>query len=85
MIALCNQLASEISTNTSLTLEIESLKQTRETERKTELFEKEALKDEMRRLQDLLEVERQNNSEACTEAAHWKALYEESQATDDKT
>ena len=85
MTALCNQLASEISTKTSLTLEIESLKQTREAERKTELLEKEALKDEMRRLQDLLEVERQNNSEACTEAAHWKALYEESQATDDKT
>jgi hypothetical protein len=85
MVELCNQLASEISTKTSLTLQIESLKQTRETERKTEVFEKEALKDEMRRLQDLLEVERQKKSEACTEAANWKALYEECQANDDNT
>jgi hypothetical protein len=77
---LSSQLASEMSTKTSLALEIDRLKQTSETQTKTQLFEKEALQDEIRRLRDLLEVERQKNSNACAEAAHWKALYEESRS-----
>ncbi len=81
MMQLCSQLASEISTKTSLALEIERIESTREIERETELSEKEALQNEMRRLRELLEVERQNSSQALTEAAHWKALYEECRAS----
>ncbi len=80
MMELCSQLASQIATKTSLALEIERIKETREIERQTQLLEKEALRNETRRLRELLEVERQTTSKASTEAAHWKALYEECRA-----
>ena len=64
IVELCSQLAGEIEAKTSFALEIERLKQNRETERKTEESEKEALRDEIRRLRNLLETERQKNSEA---------------------
>jgi len=83
MMQLCSQLASEISTKTSLALEIERIKSTRQAEMETELSEKEALQKEMRRLRELLEAERQNSSRASTEAAHWKALYDECRTKSD--
>ena len=64
IVELCSQLAGEIEAKTSFALEIERLKQNREIERKTEESEKEALRDEIRRLRNLLETERQKNSEA---------------------
>jgi len=84
MTELCSQLASEISTKTSFALEIKRLNEIREKERTTHSFEKEAMKNEMRRLQKLLEVERQETSKAYNEVSHWKALYEERQAGNDK-
>jgi len=76
MMQLCGQLAGEISCRTSHALEIERFERTREAERKTELAEKEALKDELRRAQELLKTERKKGSEASAEAAYWKSLYE---------
>eukprot|EP00536_Pseudo-nitzschia_multiseries_P001526 jgi/Psemu1/294444/fgenesh1_pm.19_\ len=76
MMQLCSQLAGEISTRTSHALEIERLERTREAERKTQIAEKDALKAELKRAQELLEMERKKSSEASAEAARWKSLYE---------
>ena len=83
MTELCSQLASEVSTKTSFALEVKRLQEIQETERKTHSIEKEAMKNEIRRLQNLLDVERKKSSKACAEASHWKALYEECQASTD--
>ena len=83
MTQLSSQLATEIATKTSLTLEIERMKETREIENKTQLAEKQALQDEMKSLRELLELERQKNAKANAEAAHWKALFEERQVNTD--
>lgn len=56
--ALCHQLNGEISAKTSHALEIIRLKETREIERKNELAEKQALKEELRRVKELLAAER---------------------------
>ena len=69
IVELCSQLAGEIEAKTSFALEIERLKQNREIERKTEESEKEALRDEIRRLRDLLETERQK-----IQRHEWKQL-----------
>jgi hypothetical protein len=84
MMGLCSQLGAEISTKTSLALEIKRLKEIAEIERKIQASEKEALKDEIRRLQELLLVQREKSSEACAESAYWKGLYEQFRANDDK-
>ena len=73
MMQLCSQLAGEIATRTSNELEIQRLQTVRETERKTEAAEQEALRAELLAARELLERER-------TETAHWKLLYEQCQA-----
>jgi len=77
MIQLCSQLADEISTRTSHALEIERLKQINELERKTQATEKESVEDELRRVKELLKIQRRKNTELYTETVHWRALYEE--------
>jgi len=84
MMQLCTQLANEISNKSALMLEVERMKRVREKERNKESVEKEALKDELTRIKELLDAERKKNAEACTEAAHWKSLYEGNRANIDK-
>ena len=74
--ALCHQLAGEISAKTSNALEIIRLKETREIERKNELSEKLALKEELKRVNELLAAEKKKHADAIEEAAHWKSSYE---------
>ncbi|MGK3747818.1 MAG: hypothetical protein ACI8RD_000108 [Bacillariaceae sp.] len=83
MIQLCSQLAGEISTKTSHALEIERLKQIGGTEKETQATEKKSMEDELRRVKELLEMERNKNAKMGTEAAHWRALYEERQVDKD--
>ena len=73
---LTDQLSSEISVKTSHALEIERLKKVRGTERKTEATEKEAMKEELRRVKELLAAEEKRSADALKEAQKWKALYE---------
>lgn len=54
LMALCQQLANEIQTRTSASLEIIRLKESRNIERENERKEKEALQEELRRCKDLL-------------------------------
>jgi hypothetical protein len=76
MAQLSNQLSNEIAAKTSSALEIERLKNIREAERKTEHAEKEAIKDELKRVKELLAAEEKKCAEALKEAGKWKALYE---------
>jgi hypothetical protein len=73
---LCSQLSSEISAKTSNALEIQRLNEVRESERKTETAEKEALKEELNRLKTLLADEQKKSIEAREDANKWKQLYE---------
>ena len=83
MVQLCSQLAGEISTKTSHALEIERMKQIGETEKGTQATEKKSMEDELRRVKELLEIERNKNVKMCTEAAHWRTLYEKRQVDND--
>lgn len=64
MLALCQQLAGEISAKTSASLEIIRLKESRNIERENERAEKEALKNELRRYKELLAAEELKAKEA---------------------
>jgi hypothetical protein len=57
LIALCQQLSGEISARTSASLEIIRLKEGRSIERTHEASEKEALKDELKRVKERLALE----------------------------
>jgi hypothetical protein len=74
--ALCHQLAGEISAKTSHALEIIRLKETREIERQSESAEKQALKEELRRVKQLLAAEQRKYEGTSKEAVHWKSSYE---------
>ena len=72
MIALCQNLACEISEKTSAKLEIIRLKESRNIERENERAEKEALQNELRRCRELLAAEEQKVHQAREEALAWK-------------
>ena len=57
MAVISNQLASEVAQKTSHALEVKRLKETREIERKYEADEVEALKEELKRVKEILAVE----------------------------
>ena len=76
--ALCNQLAGEISAKTSNALEILRLKESREIEKKNLSQEKKALQEELKRVKDLLAIERKTHQDAVQDATRWKAMYEQS-------
>jgi hypothetical protein len=68
MVALCHQLAGEISAKTSNALEISRLKETREIQRQSEAAEKQALKEELKRVKALLAEEQRQRKESEQEA-----------------
>jgi hypothetical protein len=72
VIALCQQLAGEISAKTAATLEIIRLKEGRDIERKTAAAEKQALKDELKRVKQLLAEHQHEKDEARRESDNWK-------------
>jgi hypothetical protein len=77
MTQLTNQLSSEISAKTAHALEIERLKKVRETEQKTAAAEREAMKEELERVKELLAAAEKETADALKEAEKWKALYED--------
>lgn len=77
LLSLCQQLASEISSRTSASLEIARLKETRELERENERAERQALEDELRRTRELLAAERSKLERSRRESSNWKESYEE--------
>jgi hypothetical protein len=76
MASLSQQLAVEISTKTAHALEIARLKETMEITNANRGAEKDALKEELRRLKQLLLKEQENREMADQEAGHWKSSYE---------
>lgn len=64
MVSLCHQLAGEISAKTSHALEISRLKETRESQRQSEAAEKQALKEELKRVKALLAEEQRQRKES---------------------
>ena len=76
MVALCQQLSSEISSKTKAALEVVRLKESRAIERQHEIEEKEALKNELIRMRELLAKEQSKTEEALREAEKWKQSYE---------
>jgi tetrahydromethanopterin S-methyltransferase subunit G len=82
IVALCEQLSSEISSRTQAALEVIRLKENRSIERKHEIEEKEALRDELIRVKEMLAQEQQNSHEARQDADRWKQYYE--RATSDE-
>jgi uncharacterized protein YPO0396 len=77
LLSLCQQLASEISSRTSASLEIVRLKESRDLERENERAERQALEDELRRTRELLAAERAKLERSRRESSNWKESYEE--------
>ena len=76
LVSLCQQLAGEISARTSASLEVIRLKESRTIERDNELSEKQALKDELLRMKQLLALERKRVEETRRQSETWKQTYE---------
>ena len=76
IVALCEQLSGEISSRTKAALEVIRMKESRKIERKHEVEEKDALKNELIRIKELLAKEQQKTQEAQREAEKWKQYYE---------
>lgn len=77
LLSLCQQLASEISSRTSASLEIVRLKESRDLERENERAERQVLEDELRRTRELLAAERAKLERSRRESSNWKESYEE--------
>jgi hypothetical protein len=77
LLALCQQLASEISGRTEAALEVSRLKESRQIERENEIAEKKALRDEMDHLKELLAQERKKAEAARQESGSWKESFRE--------
>jgi hypothetical protein len=75
LLTLCQQLAGEISAKTGAALEIIRLKESRDMERNNEALEKQALKDELVRLKELLVEEQRKNADVYHEKESWKTSY----------
>ena len=76
IIALCEQLSGEISSRTQAALEVIRLKESRAVERKHEAEEKDALRDELMRVREMLDKEQKKAQEAQQEADRWKQYHE---------
>lgn len=76
IVALCEQLSGEISSRTKAALEVTRLKEARIIEKKQEMEEKDALRDELTQLRDTLRKEQKKAQEAKLEAERWKQCYE---------
>jgi hypothetical protein len=75
LLTLCQQLAGEISAKTGAALEIIRLKESRDIERSNEAMEKQALKDELLRLKELLVEEQRKNADVYHEKEILKKSY----------
>jgi len=72
LVALCQQLAREISNRTEAALEVARLKASRQIERKYEQAEKDQLQDEISQLKEQLIRERKKSEAAQQETENWK-------------
>jgi hypothetical protein len=77
LVALCQQLAGEISARTSASLETIRLKESRNIERTQEASEKLALKDEVKRVKERFALEQKKAEELKRESERWQHSYEE--------
>lgn len=77
LLSLCQQLASEISSRTSASLEIVRLRETREIERQNEAAERVALELELKRTKELLASEQAKLERSRQESMNWKESYQE--------
>ena len=76
MIALSQQLAVEIRAKTELEAEVKRLKESDKLKSENETAENAELKNEIRRIKDLLAAEERSKQSAVKEAEDWKAAYE---------
>lgn len=77
LLALCQQLAGEISGRTEAALEVSRLKETRQIERDCEIREKKALLQEIDHLKQLLAQEQQKTESAQEASGNWKKSFQE--------
>jgi hypothetical protein len=77
LVALCQQLSTEISGRTSADMELTRLREIRHIEREAEMREKKALQAEIEKLTRLLGREREKADMARLESDSWKQSYEE--------
>ena len=82
LIALCNQLAGEISAKTSANLEVIRLKESRKIEKQNDDEERRALETELRAAREKLRIEQIKVQEAQKEADRLKKLLAEKDTTD---
>jgi hypothetical protein len=76
LVALCKQLSSEISSKTEAALEVIRLKESRSIEKQHEAEEKDALKNELLKMKELLALEKQKFEDAQRESQRWRHSYE---------
>uniref|UniRef100_A0A7S2IKJ8 Uncharacterized protein n=1 Tax=Helicotheca tamesis TaxID=374047 RepID=A0A7S2IKJ8_9STRA len=76
LMAVCRQLASEISARTSAALEIIRLKESQKIEHENGLAERQVLQNELNRYKALLMKEQMKSREARRDALEWKRSFE---------
>eukprot|EP00980_Cylindrotheca_fusiformis_P029738 scaffold23803_cov132-Cylindrotheca_fusiformis.AAC.2 len=76
MMALSQQLAIEIHSKTEIEAEINRIKESEKVKLTTESKENLALKEELKRMRDLLAAEEQKKEDAIEDAERWKSAYE---------
>jgi hypothetical protein len=74
--SMCQQLATEISSRTSASLEILRLKESRQTERENEAAERLALEKELLQTKELLAQQNKKLEQTRQECSNWKQSYE---------
>jgi hypothetical protein len=77
LMSLCQQLSSEIASRTLAELEVARLKEIRQLELESEATEKQAMQEEMDRLRNELERERQKSTLFHTESSTWRESFAE--------
>lgn len=82
IVALCEQLSGEISGRTKAALEVIRLKESRRIERKHETEEKDALRDELMRVKEMLAQEQKKAQDSQQDADRWKRFYERAKSDD---
>ena len=70
------QLANEVSVKTENSLEILRLRETLQLQDANSKSETDAMKEELRRMNQLLSRAREDHARASREAEHWKSSYE---------
>jgi hypothetical protein len=76
MTALSRQLAIEINSKTEYEAEIKRMKESEKLKTDNKASENKALKEELKRVKELLAAEEQKKENAIKEAEHWKSSYE---------